>query len=61
MGPGDDLYVAGYFDGGGGPTIWDWRLEKFSSGGIADPAWNETFDANSGQDEGLSLVTVTIP
>jgi hypothetical protein len=61
VGPGDDLYAAGYFDGGGGPTIWDWRLKKFSSDGTADPSWDKTFDANSGQDEGLSLVTVTIP
>ena len=56
-----NLYVMGYYDGGG-TLRWDWRIKKFDASGTEDTNWDKTFDSNSGQaDTGQSLLVVTLP
>jgi len=57
-----NLYVMGYYDGGGGVLRLDWRIKKFDVSGREDTNWDKTFDSNSGQsDMGQSLLVVTLP
>lgn len=59
IGPDGEAYAFGYFKGSDDGLSQDWRILKLSRDGEPDPSgWNLTFDANSGQNSGQSIVAV---
>ncbi len=59
FGPEGEAYVLGYFKGSDEGLSRDWRILRISREGSPDlDAWNLSFDANSGQNTGQSIVAV---